>query len=88
MSRVTPRAGRPTRASSATGISSSTGCWIGPAPSGSTRSPPVTTPAGPTDGRRDRSLRRGADPVKDQSYVLAMLGQDQLAQRVFPVGET
>jgi tRNA-specific 2-thiouridylase len=32
-------------------------------------------------------LRRGADPLKDQSYVLAMLGQDQLARTVFPVGE-
>jgi tRNA-uridine 2-sulfurtransferase len=32
-------------------------------------------------------LRRGADPLKDQSYVLAMLGQDQLARTLFPVGE-
>ncbi|HZM56294.1 MAG TPA: tRNA 2-thiouridine(34) synthase MnmA [Acidimicrobiales bacterium] len=32
-------------------------------------------------------LCRGADPLKDQSYVLAMLGQDQLARTVFPVGE-
>ena len=32
-------------------------------------------------------LGRGADAVKDQSYVLAMLGQDQLARTVFPVGE-
>jgi tRNA-uridine 2-sulfurtransferase len=32
-------------------------------------------------------LRRGADPLKDQSYVLAMLGQEQLARAVFPVGE-
>ena len=32
-------------------------------------------------------LRRGADPAKDQSYVLAMLGQDQLAQCLFPVGD-
>ena len=31
-------------------------------------------------------LSRGADPAKDQSYVLAMLGQDQLARTVFPVG--
>jgi len=39
---------------------------------------------------RDRDgtwqLARGADPAKDQSYVLAMLGQDQLAHTVFPVG--
>jgi len=31
-------------------------------------------------------LVRGADPAKDQSYVLAMLGQGQLARSVFPVG--
>ena len=32
-------------------------------------------------------LRRGADPLKDQSYVLAMLGQKQLSRTLFPVGE-
>jgi tRNA-specific 2-thiouridylase len=32
-------------------------------------------------------LRRGADAAKDQSYVLSMLGQDELARVVFPVGE-
>lgn len=32
-------------------------------------------------------LRRGADPHKDQSYVLSMLGQDQLSRVRFPVGE-
>jgi tRNA-specific 2-thiouridylase len=31
-------------------------------------------------------LRRGADPGKDQSYMLHMLGQAQLARSVFPVG--
>ena len=31
-------------------------------------------------------LRRGADGLKDQSYVLSMLGQDALAQVCFPVG--
>lgn len=31
-------------------------------------------------------LRRGADPDKDQSYFLYMLGQDQLRQVLFPVG--
>jgi tRNA-uridine 2-sulfurtransferase len=34
-----------------------------------------------------RRLRRGADPLKDQSYVLSMLGQDALARVLFPVGE-
>jgi tRNA-uridine 2-sulfurtransferase len=32
-------------------------------------------------------LRRGADPDKDQSYVLSMLGQPELARVTFPVGE-
>jgi tRNA-uridine 2-sulfurtransferase len=32
------------------------------------------------------ALRRGADPAKDQSYVLHMLGQDQLARVLLPVG--
>jgi tRNA-uridine 2-sulfurtransferase len=32
-------------------------------------------------------LRRGADPLKDQSYVLSMLGQDALSRVEFPVGE-
>lgn len=32
-------------------------------------------------------LRRGVDAAKDQSYVLSMLGQDQLARVRFPVGE-
>jgi tRNA-specific 2-thiouridylase len=40
--------------------------------------------------RRDAEgyhLLRGADPGKDQSYVLYMLGQEQLARLAFPVGE-
>ncbi|HYX44418.1 MAG TPA: tRNA 2-thiouridine(34) synthase MnmA [Acidimicrobiales bacterium] len=32
-------------------------------------------------------LRRGADEAKDQSYVLAMLGQEELARVLLPVGE-
>ena len=32
-------------------------------------------------------LRRGVDPGKDQSYVLSMLGQDQLSRLSFPVGD-
>ena len=31
-------------------------------------------------------LRRGADPAKDQSYVLSMLGQHELSRVVLPVG--
>ncbi len=40
--------------------------------------------------RRDADgyhLLRGADPAKDQSYVLYMLGQGHLARLAFPVGE-
>lgn len=38
-------------------------------------------------GRSGRwALRRGADPAKDQSYVLYMLGQDQLARVLLPIG--
>ena len=33
-----------------------------------------------------RHLHRGADRTKDQSYMLHMLGQAQLARSVFPVG--
>ncbi len=32
-------------------------------------------------------LRRGADPAKDQSYVVSMLGQHQLARTLFPIGD-
>ncbi len=32
-------------------------------------------------------LRRGADRAKDQSYVLSILGQDQLARILLPVGD-
>jgi tRNA-uridine 2-sulfurtransferase len=38
------------------------------------------------DGHRVRLLR-GADPAKDQSYVLYVLGQRQLERCLFPVGE-
>lgn len=33
-----------------------------------------------------RRLRRGVDPVKDQSYVLSILGQNELARVSFPLG--
>ncbi len=32
-------------------------------------------------------LLRGIDPLKDQSYVLSMLGQNELARLILPVGE-
>jgi tRNA-specific 2-thiouridylase len=32
-------------------------------------------------------LRKGLDPGKDQSYVLSVMGQDQLSRTLFPVGE-
>ena len=39
-----------------------------------------------TDDTGHRSLLRGADPLKDQSYVLYTLRQDQLRRLAFPVG--
>ena len=33
------------------------------------------------------NLRQGLDPEKDQSYVLSVMGQSQLARTLFPVGE-
>ena len=35
----------------------------------------------------DGALRRGADAAKDQSYVLSMLGPDQLGRVLLPVGD-
>jgi tRNA-specific 2-thiouridylase len=39
------------------------------------------------DGAGELQLRRGADPVKDQSYVLSMLDRAALARVLFPVGD-
>jgi tRNA-specific 2-thiouridylase len=39
------------------------------------------------DGPTRMELRRGTDFAKDQSYVLSMLGQDELSRVLFPVGE-
>ncbi|MBV8993676.1 MAG: tRNA 2-thiouridine(34) synthase MnmA, partial [Pseudonocardiales bacterium] len=36
----------------------------------------------------DGVLRRAADPVKDQSYVLAVLTSEQLSHAMFPLGDT
>lgn len=44
----------------------------------------VGPPGGGGDAYR---LLRGADPAKDQSYVLSMLGQEALASIVLPVGD-
>lgn len=40
-------------------------------------------------GRDDgtRELHRAADPAKDQSYVLAVMGPDRLARALFPLGD-
>ena len=40
------------------------------------------------DGPRARELHRAVDPAKDQSYVLAVLDEDQLAAAMFPLGDT
>lgn len=41
----------------------------------------------PSDGG-DGYLRRGVDPDKDQSYVLGVLGEKEIAHCMFPVGDT
>jgi tRNA-specific 2-thiouridylase len=42
---------------------------------------------GPLTGdRKTYVLRKGADPVKDQSYVLYVLKQEELAKTLFPLG--
>ena len=41
-----------------------------------------------TDEPSGRSLHRATDPLKDQSYVLAVLDADQLAHALFPLGDT
>ncbi|MFT7602234.1 MAG: tRNA-specific 2-thiouridylase [Acidimicrobiales bacterium] len=40
-----------------------------------------------TDADGVHRIARGADPAKDQSYVLHMLGQDQLRRLLLPVGD-
>ncbi len=40
----------------------------------------------PGSGGAPHQLRRGADPDKDQSYVLSMLGQRQLGRVLLPIG--
>ncbi|MFW5902027.1 MAG: tRNA 2-thiouridine(34) synthase MnmA [Thermodesulfobacteriota bacterium] len=39
-----------------------------------------------TAGNGSFRLKKGADPQKEQSYFLAMLGREQLARAVFPLG--
>ncbi|MCY4538075.1 MAG: tRNA 2-thiouridine(34) synthase MnmA [Chloroflexi bacterium] len=39
------------------------------------------------DGSGKYLLRSGVDTEKDQSYVLSVMGQSQLARTIFPVGE-
>lgn len=38
------------------------------------------------DARGRAELRKGVDPLKDQSYALAMLTQEQLSRAMFPLG--
>ena len=83
-----PTAGRHarTRASSATGTSSSIGCCERADQLGFDA---VATGHHARDRARRRrrcTLERGADAAKDQSYVVHMLDQRALARTLFPVG--
>ncbi|HVO44524.1 MAG TPA: tRNA 2-thiouridine(34) synthase MnmA [Aggregatilineales bacterium] len=40
-----------------------------------------------SDGAEGYALLKGIDDAKDQSYVLSVLGQEQLARAMFPVGD-
>jgi tRNA-specific 2-thiouridylase len=44
-------------------------------------------PAGGGGGGGSLRVARGADGAKDQSYVVAVLGQAQLARTMFPIGD-
>lgn len=39
------------------------------------------------DGPAGPELHRGADPLKDQSYVLAVMGRDELSRVLLPLGD-
>ena len=85
-SRPMPPGSRRTPAWSATATSSSSASPSAPTSSASTPSPAVTTPG---SSRADGvwRVRRGADAAKDQSYVVHMLPQRELARTLFPVGD-
>ena len=47
----------------------------------------VDVPAGADGSAARRELHRARDEHKDQSYVLAVMGNDRLARSMFPLGE-
>ena len=77
---------RRTRASSATVRSSSGGCSTGPTALGFDRVATGHHARVDDDRRSSTGCSAGADAAKDQSYVLYMLGQRELARTRFPVG--
>jgi tRNA-specific 2-thiouridylase len=40
------------------------------------------------EGDHGKTLHRAVDPLKDQSYVLAVLNRDQISGALFPLGDT
>ena len=87
-SRSTPPAARRTPASAATSGSSSPPCWTRRSPSASTRWQPATTPRSSSGRMAGASCTAPSTRSKDQSYVLGVLDEDQLARSFFPLGDT
>ena len=48
---------------------------------------PSDVERGASDDARRFLLKKGVDPVKDQSYVLYVMKQEELAKTLFPLGE-
>ena len=84
-STATPTGARPTRACAATARCASTRCWPWPDALGAAR---LATGHYARIARDERGplLRQGADPRKDQSYMLARLEPALLERLSFPLG--
>ena len=82
-----PPGGRPILAWPATGTFASAICSTTRDAGRDATWRPDITPTCASEPAGQYELWRGADQAKDQSYVLHVLGQAELAQALFPVGE-